>query len=208
MMSVQGYKKPSPIQMASIPLGLLQRDIIGVAETGSGKTAAFVLPMLCYIKRKPIMTEEVATLGPYAVIMAPVRELAQQIEVNFLSQPAASSHWCLCSVSLSALLWNLKSAKLLAIVISAFYGLPRGRLCVCVIMNLHATVLEYLNVHSSWLSDEVLLGNRPCMDTHCYLLGASQEIWVWQEDLNEKKHVAWFDLHWFDTELCMYPLTI
>ena len=39
------YLKPSPIQMAAIPLGLLQfRDVIGVAETGSGKTAAFVLP--------------------------------------------------------------------------------------------------------------------------------------------------------------------
>ena len=68
--------------MASIPLGLLQRDVIGVAETGSGKTASFVLPMLCYIKKKPYMTEEIATQGPYAVIMAPVRELAQQIEAS------------------------------------------------------------------------------------------------------------------------------
>jgi ATP-dependent RNA helicase DDX23/PRP28 len=78
---LQGYKKPSPIQMASIPLGLLQRDVIGVAETGSGKTAAFVLPMLCYLMGQPEMTEEIAAEGPYAVIMAPVRELAQQIEV-------------------------------------------------------------------------------------------------------------------------------
>ncbi len=69
--------------MASIPLGLLQRDVIGVAETGSGKTAAFVLPMLCYLMQQPEMTEEIAAEGPYAVIMAPVRELAQQIEVRF-----------------------------------------------------------------------------------------------------------------------------
>ena len=41
-----GYKTPSPIQMAVIPLGLQQRDVIGIAETGSGKTAAFVLPMV------------------------------------------------------------------------------------------------------------------------------------------------------------------
>ncbi|MCD7454239.1 DEAD-box ATP-dependent RNA helicase 21 [Datura stramonium] len=75
-----GYKKPSPIQMASIPLGLQQRDVIGIAETGSGKTAAFVLPMLTYITRLPPLSEENETEGPYAVVMATTRELAQQIE--------------------------------------------------------------------------------------------------------------------------------
>lgn len=79
----QGYKKPSPIQMAAIPLGLQQRDVIGVAETGSGKTAAFTLPMLVYIMNQPKMTEEIAQNGPYAVVMAPTRELAQQIEVSW-----------------------------------------------------------------------------------------------------------------------------
>ncbi|BDA42638.1 probable elongation factor G, mitochondrial at C-terminar half [Coccomyxa sp. Obi] len=74
------YLKPSPIQMAAIPLGLKFRDVIGVAETGSGKTAAFVFPMLVYIMKQPKMTEEVAAEGPYAVVMAPTRELAQQIE--------------------------------------------------------------------------------------------------------------------------------
>ncbi|KAF9608741.1 hypothetical protein IFM89_010873 [Coptis chinensis] len=53
-----GYKTPSPIQMAAIPLGLQQRDVIGIAETGSGKIAAFVLPMLTYISRLPPMSEE------------------------------------------------------------------------------------------------------------------------------------------------------
>ncbi|KXZ50152.1 hypothetical protein GPECTOR_17g788 [Gonium pectorale] len=75
-----GYKKPSPIQMAAIPLGLQQRDVIGIAETGSGKTAAFVLPMLAYIMRQPPMNEENEADGPYAVVLAPTRELAQQIE--------------------------------------------------------------------------------------------------------------------------------
>ncbi|CAM6086451.1 unnamed protein product [Calypogeia fissa] len=78
--SKAGYKKPSPIQMAAIPIGLQQRDVIGVAETGSGKTAAFVLPMLTYISKLPPMTEEIEAEGPYAVVMAPTRELAQQIE--------------------------------------------------------------------------------------------------------------------------------
>jgi hypothetical protein len=41
-----GYKQPSPIQRQAIPIGLRQRDIIGVAETGSGKTCAFIVPLL------------------------------------------------------------------------------------------------------------------------------------------------------------------
>ncbi|MFS7979632.1 putative RNA helicase [Helianthus anomalus] len=75
-----GYKRPSPIQMVAIPLGLQQRDVIGVEETRSGKSAAFVLPMLTYITRLPPISEENETRGPYAVVMAPTRELAQQIE--------------------------------------------------------------------------------------------------------------------------------
>jgi len=75
-----GYKQPMPIQMQSIPIGLEGRDLIGLAETGSGKTAAFVLPMLVYISKLPPMTAETAVEGPYALIMAPTRELAIQIE--------------------------------------------------------------------------------------------------------------------------------
>jgi ATP-dependent RNA helicase DDX23/PRP28 len=77
-----GYVKPSPIQMAAIPIGVAQRDVIGIAETGSGKTCAFVLPMLAYIMRLPVMSgnEEVEALGPYAVVLSPTRELAQQTE--------------------------------------------------------------------------------------------------------------------------------
>lgn len=74
------YKMPSPIQMQAIPISLQGRDIIGIAETGSGKTAAFVLPMLVYISKLPKMTLETEIDGPYALIMAPVRELALQIE--------------------------------------------------------------------------------------------------------------------------------
>jgi len=76
-----GYREPSAIQRQAIPIGLLNRDIIGVAETGSGKTAAFLLPLLVWIQSLPKMTRiEEADQGPYAIIMAPTRELAQQIE--------------------------------------------------------------------------------------------------------------------------------
>jgi ATP-dependent RNA helicase DDX23/PRP28 len=53
---------------------------MGIAETGSGKTCAFLVPMLAYIMKLPKMTPETALEGPYAVILAPTRELAQQID--------------------------------------------------------------------------------------------------------------------------------
>lgn len=77
-----GYKTPSPIQMASIPLGLQQRDVIGIAETGSGKTAAYVLPMLTYTSRLPPISEEKEDAWPYVIVLVPTRELALQIEVE------------------------------------------------------------------------------------------------------------------------------
>ncbi|PSR74177.1 hypothetical protein PHLCEN_2v10133 [Hermanssonia centrifuga] len=75
-----GYKDPSPIQRQAIPIGLQNRDIIGIAETGSGKTAAFVIPMLSFISKLPPFTDDIRHLGPYSLILAPTRELAQQIE--------------------------------------------------------------------------------------------------------------------------------
>ena len=75
-----GYEKPTGVQMQCIPLGLACKDVIGVAKTGSGKTCAFVLPMLVYILKQPPITKETAPDGPLALIMAPTRELVQQIE--------------------------------------------------------------------------------------------------------------------------------
>ncbi|KAK3400304.1 ATP-dependent rRNA helicase rrp-3 [Sordaria brevicollis] len=70
-----GYKNPTPIQEQSIPLALQNRDIIGIAETGSGKTAAFALPILQALLDKP------APL--FALVLAPTRELAAQIAQSF-----------------------------------------------------------------------------------------------------------------------------
>uniref|UniRef100_A0A3P8YGY3 Probable ATP-dependent RNA helicase DDX23 n=1 Tax=Esox lucius TaxID=8010 RepID=A0A3P8YGY3_ESOLU len=80
-----GYKDPTPIQRQAIPIGLQNRDIIGVAETGSGKTAAFLIPLLVWITTLPKDDRiEDSDQGPYAVILAPTRELAQQIEEETL----------------------------------------------------------------------------------------------------------------------------
>eukprot|EP01064_Diplonema_japonicum_P010003 TRINITY_DN17382_c0_g1_i1.p1 TRINITY_DN17382_c0_g1~~TRINITY_DN17382_c0_g1_i1.p1 ORF type:complete len:654 (+),score=149.48 TRINITY_DN17382_c0_g1_i1:35-1996(+) len=75
-----GYRDPSPVQMACIPVGIKRLDLIGLAETGSGKTCAFVVPLVTYVSEQPPMTEANREHGPYAVIMCPSRELANQIE--------------------------------------------------------------------------------------------------------------------------------
>ncbi|XP_026726496.1 probable ATP-dependent RNA helicase DDX23 [Trichoplusia ni] len=81
IISKVGYKSPTPIQRQAIPIGLQNRDIIGVAETGSGKTLAFLIPLLTWIQSLPKNERlEDADQGPYAIILAPTRELAQQIE--------------------------------------------------------------------------------------------------------------------------------
>ncbi|AEO70446.1 330e4375-8e92-4382-8a52-9fed00832a9f [Thermothielavioides terrestris] len=77
-----GYDEPTPIQRAAIPIALQARDLIGVAVTGSGKTAAFLLPLLVYISELPPLTEDNKNDGPYALILAPTRELVQQIETE------------------------------------------------------------------------------------------------------------------------------
>lgn len=75
-----GYKDPSAIQRAAIPIALQNRDLIGVAVTGSGKTASFILPLLVYISELPPLDEFTKNDGPYSIVLAPTRELAQQIE--------------------------------------------------------------------------------------------------------------------------------
>ncbi|KAI9505455.1 P-loop containing nucleoside triphosphate hydrolase protein, partial [Coemansia spiralis] len=74
-----GYREPTPIQRQAIPVGLARRDLIGIAETGSGKTASFLIPMLARIVALPRLAEH---SGPYGLVLAPTRELAQQIETE------------------------------------------------------------------------------------------------------------------------------
>lgn len=74
-----GYTEPTPIQIAAIPLISAGHDIIGIAQTGTGKTAAFVLPILMKLAAsKP----NGRTRVPRALVVAPTRELVVQIEEN------------------------------------------------------------------------------------------------------------------------------
>jgi ATP-dependent RNA helicase DeaD len=70
-----GYESPSPIQAATIPLLLNNRDVLGQAQTGTGKTAAFALPILSRI--------DIRQTTPQALVLAPTRELAIQVAEAF-----------------------------------------------------------------------------------------------------------------------------
>jgi ATP-dependent RNA helicase DDX46/PRP5 len=70
-----GYEKPTPIQAQAIPAIMSGRDIIGIAKTGSGKTIAFLLPMIRHVLDQPALS---MNDGPIGLIMTPTRELAMQ----------------------------------------------------------------------------------------------------------------------------------
>ncbi|KAG4974932.1 hypothetical protein JHK87_031753 [Glycine soja] len=71
------YTRPTSIQAQAMPIALSGRDLLGCAETGSGKTAAFTIPMIQHcLAQHPIRRND----GPLALVLAPTRELAQQIE--------------------------------------------------------------------------------------------------------------------------------
>ncbi|KAF7379818.1 hypothetical protein HZH68_016766 [Vespula germanica] len=74
----QGFTKPSPIQCQAWPILLSGKDMIGIAQTGTGKTLAFLLPALIHIVGQKTSFNE--RLGPNVLILAPTRELALQIE--------------------------------------------------------------------------------------------------------------------------------
>ena len=71
------YDKPTPIQAQGVPLALKGKDVLGCAETGSGKTASFGIPMIQHcLHQAPLRRGD----GPMGLVLAPTRELAQQIE--------------------------------------------------------------------------------------------------------------------------------
>ena len=74
-----GYTEPTPIQTKAIPVILQGHDVIGIAQTGTGKTAAFVLPILQHLSSRGA---KMGRRGMRALIVAPTRELVVQIEEN------------------------------------------------------------------------------------------------------------------------------
>ncbi len=74
-----GYTTPTPIQAEAIPHVLARRDVLGIAQTGTGKTAAFTLPMLTMLEEGRARARM-----PRTLILEPTRELAAQVEENFV----------------------------------------------------------------------------------------------------------------------------
>merc|ERR1719408_765112 len=70
-----GFKEPTPIQVQGWPIALSGRDMVGIAETGSGKTLSFLLPAIVHINAQPYLTKGD---GPIVLTLAPTRELAVQ----------------------------------------------------------------------------------------------------------------------------------
>ncbi|KAI0706743.1 P-loop containing nucleoside triphosphate hydrolase protein [Cerioporus squamosus] len=73
----QGFPAPTPIQCQSWPMALSGRDLVAIAQTGSGKTISFALPAMLHINAQPLLQPGD---GPIALILAPTRELAVQIQ--------------------------------------------------------------------------------------------------------------------------------
>ncbi|MFN3958602.1 MAG: DEAD/DEAH box helicase [Parvularculaceae bacterium] len=78
--AAEGYETPTPIQTQAIPPALEGRDILGIAQTGTGKTAAFALPILDRLARNPAPLRPKSTR---VLVLAPTRELAAQIAASF-----------------------------------------------------------------------------------------------------------------------------
>ena len=77
-LAAQGFVTPTPVQAQAIPPSLLGQDVVATAQTGTGKTLAFALPILESLTSKPL------TAGPQALILSPTRELALQIHETFM----------------------------------------------------------------------------------------------------------------------------
>ena len=80
MVAEEGYTSPTPVQEAAIPLVLAGRDVLAAAQTGTGKTAAFVLPILDRLRHQANTSFSPARHPVRVLILVPTRELAMQVD--------------------------------------------------------------------------------------------------------------------------------
>lgn len=138
----EGYTTPSPVQAATIPAALAGRDVLGCAQTGTGKTAAFALPILDHFGRsapKPVSKR------PLALVLAPTRELAIQISESFATY---GRHIALKEVVIYGGVGQGRQAKAIADGVHIVIATP-GRL-----IDLLQQELIYLNRLQFFVVDE------------------------------------------------------
>jgi superfamily II DNA/RNA helicase len=104
--TASGYTTPTPIQAQAIPSVLARKDVLGIAQTGTGKTAAFVLPMLTLLE-----SGRARARMPRTLILEPTRELAAQVEENFTRYGA--NHKLNVALLIGGVSFDNQDAKLL-----------------------------------------------------------------------------------------------
>ena len=109
-----GYESPYPIQAAAIPAILAGKDVLGIAQTGSGKTASFVLPILQQFQQKPVVKNRFIK----ALVLVPTRELAMQVGsvFNLFSQHLPRPVKCLTvfgGVSINPQMMRMQGVEIL-----------------------------------------------------------------------------------------------
>jgi superfamily II DNA/RNA helicase len=104
--AASGYQTPTPIQEQAIPQVLSRRDVLGIAQTGTGKTAAFVLPMLTMLEQGRARARM-----PRTLILEPTRELAAQVEEMFTKYGA--NHKLNVALLIGGVSFDDQDAKLL-----------------------------------------------------------------------------------------------
>jgi len=125
-LAAQAFVTPTPIQAQAIPPATLGNDVVATAQTGTGKTLAFALPVLADLISKPL------SLGPQALILSPTRELALQIHQTFQLLAPGTGVRCAVVVGGMSEAAQLKSIRQGAQVIIA----TPGRLCDFINRNL------------------------------------------------------------------------
>ena len=100
-----GYEQPTPIQAGLIPLALEGHDLIGQARTGTGKTAAFAIPILERLSR------DRASRHPESLVLVPTRELAVQVQQEFVRIVGASGFRCVAIYGGKSIRWQINRLK-------------------------------------------------------------------------------------------------
>ena len=102
-LAAKGYVQPSPIQDQAIPVALEGGDVIGIANTGTGKTAAFLIP---------IINKLVSDKNSKVMVLTPTRELAQQIEAEFRSMTVGMRLWSVSTVGGLPIMRQIRSLEM------------------------------------------------------------------------------------------------
>jgi len=168
--AAKGYETPSPIQDQTIPYGLEGRDVIGIANTGTGKTAAFSLPVL-----NKLLTNQHSK----ALIVAPTRELAQQIEEEMRSIAKGSGLFGALLIGGTPMGPQLRDLKMKPKVIIGTPGrikdhLERGSL---VLSNFNMVVLDEVDrmLDMGFLPDMQFILDNVSQDRQSFFFSATMD---------------------------------